>query len=378
MFYPSIQRFLIGSLILISSATLAENGVGNNEIILGQSTALTGSSSDTALDFNAGALAYFNYVNAQGGIHGRKIVLKSLDDSHDAKQAADNTKKLIDTEKVFALFGYYGNSCKAAEPIFTEAKVPTIACITGSTAIREPFNRLYIHIRASHKDEINRITLQLVALGLVRIAVLRHDDENGKSQMDLLAQSLGKLNLKIIADGKVDSQKNDVTDAVKAISDAEVQAVVILASAKSASAFIQAMKKAKHFPQQYIAFSSIGDKAFIKEAGLHSAGVGISQVVPFPWVAKLPIVQEYRKNFIGKTKNTPSFSSLEGYISAKVLSEGLRRTGKNLTRGGLVQTMENMGTYDMGGMEVSYSPAHHLGSKFVEVVVINKEGKFMR
>jgi ABC-type branched-subunit amino acid transport system substrate-binding protein len=151
----------------------------------------------------------------------------------------------------------------------------------------------------------------------------------------------------------------------------------MISAYKSCAAFIREMKKAGSNPQ-FINVSFVGSRALANELGEAGRGVGITQVVPFPWNVGVPVVRDYQRDLTAATgKSEYSFTSLEGYIAAKVLVEGLRRTGQTLTRERFVQTMESF-SYDAGGFIVSYTPTDHSGSQFVELTVITKEGKFLR
>src|SRR5687767_7677239 len=128
-------RTLFATLALAASTLALAQSEG--PIVLGQSVALTGPAAQLGLDMKLGATLYFDKVNAQGGVHGRKIVLKTLDDGYEPPRAVANTKKLIEEDRVFALFGYVGTpTTQAVIPIFTEARVPYFGAFTGAELLR--------------------------------------------------------------------------------------------------------------------------------------------------------------------------------------------------------------------------------------------------
>jgi len=152
----------------------------------------------------------------------------------------------------------------------------------------------------------------------------------------------------------------------------------MISAYKSCAAFIKEMRKANSNPQ-FMNVSFVGSRALANELGESGRGVGISQVVPFPWNLGSPVVREYQKALVAATgKKDFNFSSLEGYLAAKVFVEGLRRSGQNLTREGFVNAMETLRDYDVGGFTVTYTPQDHGGSRFVEMTVIGREGRFLR
>jgi ABC-type branched-subunit amino acid transport system substrate-binding protein len=372
---------LLGGGILVAATALAagaEPGVTATTIVLGQSAAFSGPASELGTEMRAGAMAYFQAINAAGGVFGRKIELRSLDDGYEPDRAAGNTKKLID-DGVFLLFGYVGTpTTNASKPIFTAARVPLVGPFTGAESLRNPLNRYIFNIRASYYDETDRIVGQLVGQTLDRIAVFYQNDDYGKAGLAGVERAMQRRNLKIVATGTVERNTVDVAAAVKAIGSAEPQGVVMISAYKSCAAFIKAMRKAGYNPQ-FMNVSFVGSKALAHEAGPEGRGVGISQVVPFPWNLSARVVKEYQQLLEASTgKQNYSWTSLEGFIAAKVLVEGLRRTGADLTRERFIAAMEQIRDFDVGGFVVTFTPTDHSGSKFVELTVIGKDERFLR
>jgi ABC-type branched-subunit amino acid transport system substrate-binding protein len=349
-----------------------------DSIVLGQSVALTGPAQQLGLDMQTGARLYFDAVNAKGGVNGRKIVLKTLDDGYEPDRAAANTRKLIGEDKVFALFGYVGTpTAAAAMPIFTEAGVPFVGAFTGAELLRSPLNRNIFNVRASYYDETEAIVQHLTAMGVSRIAVFYQNDAYGKAGLTGVERALKKRNLEIAALGTVERNTVDVAKAIAEINKANPQAVVMISAYKSCAAFIRDMKKSGKSPS-FWNVSFVGSKALAGELGPDGRGVQISQVVPFPWDASIPVVKEYQRLLADAKAGEPGFGSLEGFIAAKVMAEGLRRAGKNLTREGFVKAMESIDAFDVGGYKVGYSAANHNGSTLVDLTIISKDGKFVR
>lgn len=374
-----VIKWLLGiSLALLALGTQGETGVTPTTILIGQSAAFTGPASELGNEMRAGANAYFRFVNANGGINGRKIEMRSLDDGYEGDRAAANTKKLID-DGVFLLFGYVGTpTSNAAKPIFTAARVPFVGPFTGAESLRNPLNRYVFNIRASYFDETEKIVGQLAGQTLGKIAVFYQNDDYGKAGLAGVERAMAKRNLKIVATGTVERNTVDVAAAVQAIGKSDAQSVVMISAYKSCAAFIKAMRAAGYSPQ-FINVSFVGSKALAKEAGADGRGVGISQVMPFPWNLSAPIVKEYQQLLEAATgKQDYSFTSLEGFIAAKVLVEGLRRTGTDLTRDRFIAAMEKMKDVDLGGYTVNFSPTDHSGSKFVEMTVIGRDERFLR
>ena len=355
----------------------AEDGVTSRQILIGQSAAFSGPASELGNEMRSGALAYFEYVNKQGGVHGRRIELNAIDDGYEPDRAVANTRKLIQ-DGVFLLFGYVGTpTSNASKPVFTEAQVPFVGPFTGAESLRTPVNRYIFNVRASYYAETEKIVAQLANLGMTKIAVFYQNDDYGRAGLAGVERAVKKRNLAISVTGTVERNTTNVAAAVKSIAPTEPQAVVMISAYRSCAAFIREMKKAQSNPQ-FINVSFVGSRALANELGESGRGVGITQVVPFPWNVGVPVVKEYQRLFAAFSgKSEYSFTSLEGFIAAKVLVEGLRRTGPNLSRERFVATMDNF-SFDTGGFAVRYSPDDHSGSNFVELTVITKEGKFLR
>ena len=371
-----LGRFLRALVVLAAGAASAQ-GVTDSQVLLGQSVALSGPAQQLGLDMQLGATLYFNKVNAQGGVNGRKIVLKTLDDGYEATRAADNTKKLINDERVFALFGYVGTPTSAASlPIFTEARVPFVGPFTGAELLRNPVNPLIFNVRASYYDETEAIVQHLTAMSVNRIAVFYQNDAYGQAGLAGVERALKKRNLEVIAKGTVERNTVDVKKAVAEINKANPQAVVMISAYKSCAAYIKETRTAGQNPT-FWNVSFVGSKALAKELDKEGRGVQISQVVPFPWDSSVPVVKEYQRA-MAEAKAEPGFGTLEGYLAAKVAVEGLRRAGRALTRDSFIKAMESMGDLDVGGFKVSYGPGNRSGSRFVDLTIISKDQKFVR
>lgn len=361
------------------SAGTAAQGISPTTIVIGQSAALTGPALELGTEMRAGALAYFNAVNARGGVNGRRIELRTLDDGYEPERASANTRRFVELDEAFALFGYVGTPTTiAAMPIFSKAGVPLIGPFTGAEAFRRPFNRMIFNVRASYYAETDKLVDLLATLKLDRIAVFYQNDSYGKAGLDGVERATKARGLKIAATATVERNTTDVKDAVATLAKVDPQAVVMISAYKSCAAFIKAMKAAGKHPQ-FLNVSFVGSKALANELGAEGRGVGISQVVPFPWNVGTPVVRDYQRALTAETgKDNYSFTSLEGYIAAKVLVEGLRRAGRELTREKLVAALETMAEYDAGGFLVSYAPGDHGGSRYVELTAIGRDGAFVR
>src|SRR5215831_8990123 len=353
-------------------------GVTPKTIVLGESAAFTGPAAQLGIQLNAGTKAYFDHVNAQGGIYGRRIELKTRDDRYEANLCAENTKKLISENKVFALVSYVGTpTTVAAMPIFTEAKVPLIGPFTGAESLRNPVNRYIFNVRASYYDETEKIVEQLVSTGNHKIAVFYQDDAYGQAGLKGVQIAMDKRGMQIVALGKVERNTVKVQDAVKTINAAQPDGVIMISAYTSIAEFIREMKAAGS-TTQFHNVSFVGSTALAEALKDEGYGVAISQVVPFPWSPSVSVVKEYEEVLAKAGHADFNFSSLEGYVVGKVVVEALRRAGKEPTREKLVTALEGMSNVDLGDFIVSFSPTNHSGSKFVDLTMIGRNGRFLK
>ena len=370
---------ILASLALIGASTLvvAENGITDKEIVIGQFAAISGPAAQLGQRMQVGMQAYFNAVNAQGGVNGRAIKLLTRDDGYEPEKAVAAVKALINEDKVFALAGSVGTPTGlAALPILTEAQVPLIGMFTGAQALREPFNRQVFHVRASYYDETERIVQHLTTLGAKKIAVFYQNDAYGKAGLEGVVRALEKRQLKPIATATVERNSVDVVQALETLLKSEPEAIVQISAYKSCAALIK-QARAKGYGGQFFNVSFVGSRALADELGDAGQGVVISQVVPFPYAQGSPIVREYQQRMTEAGQKDFDFSSLEGYLTARILVEGLRRAGKNLTRDGLISGLESMRDFNLGGFTVNFSPKNHQASNFTDLSIIAKGGKFM-
>jgi ABC-type branched-subunit amino acid transport system substrate-binding protein len=353
-------------------------GVTAKSILLGESAPFSGPAAQLGIQMNIGTKAYFDYINARGGIYGRKIELKARDDKYEANLCADNTKKFIQEDKVFALISYVGTpTTMAAMPTFTEAKVPLIGPFTGAEALRNPVNRYIFNVRASYFDETEKIVEQLVSTGNRKIAVFYQDDAYGQAGLKGVQIAMDKRNLKTVALGKVERNTVNVQDAVKTINAAQPDGVIMISAYTSIAEFVREMKAAGS-TTQFHNVSFVGSTALAAALKEEGYGVAISQVVPYPWGPEVRIVKEYQE-ILAKAGHTDyNFSSLEGFIVGEVMVDALRRAGKNLTREKLIAALEGMNNVDLGDFVVNFSPTNHSGSKSVDLTMIGHAGRFIR
>ena len=366
--------------LFFAGLAAAEPGITADKILIGQAAGFTGSVAGTVKELTAGAQLYFDHVNARGGVHGRKIVLEQMDDGFDPKRSPDVFKKLIEEKQVFAMFLSRGTPTnEAAYPVLEAAKVPLVGPSTGAISMYNPPRRYMFPVRASYQSETFKIVPQLVSMGITRIALLYVNDSFGKDGLAGVQQALKEANLTPVAVATHERGGTKVEEAVAAISKVDPQAVIMVTLADAGVAFVKQMKANGKSPM-FLTLSNNSSNAFIRNLGDDGLGLAVSQVSPYPFSGGEPVTQEFLKLIRERKEKdmAPSYSSIEGFIAAKVLVEGLRRAGKQPTRAGLIAGLESMKRYDLGGLEVNYGPNLRAGTSYIDLTIISKSGKFVR
>ncbi|ABM31366.1 ABC transporter substrate-binding protein [Paracidovorax citrulli] len=369
------RRFSIGLGVAAAAGFGLARAQPEGPIVLGQSAPLSGPSAQLGVQFHAGAKLYFDALNAQGGIGRRPVELRTLDDGYEPDRCAANTRKFIEQD-VLALFGYVGTPTSlAALPLFNQARVPFFAPFTGAEALRQPFNRLIFHVRASYHDETAVIVRQLTHLGLRRIAVLYQDDAYGKAGLDGVTAALAQDQLKPHATATVPRNSVDVAPAVAKLVAARPESIVLVTTYAASAAFVRAARKAGYGGTFYN-LSFVGTQALADALGRDGAGVVVSQVMPSPYQTTRQIAREFQDAIRkGGNKVQANYSSMEGYVAARVFAEGLRQGGGKPTRESLVAGLEAIGTTTVSGYPISFSGSSHAGSRFVEMSMLTGDGR---
>ncbi len=376
-----VLRTALG-LTLTAGAVLAHSPASAAEIVIGQVAPLTGVLASTGEPMVLGGKIYFDSINAQGGVHGAVIRQLVLDDGYEVEKTVVRTKELLAKPEVVALFGFAGTANVTqllTDGVLAAGGAALVAPYTGGESLRTPFNPWIFHVRAGYGDEAEHMVQQLTTLNMNRIAVMYQDDGFGKSGLEGVEAALERRKLKLVAAASYPRNTDNVAEAVKTIAAANAHAVIMIAVNKPAAAFIKQYREAGGGAQLYN-ISVVNPSEIVRLAGLHNAhGLGISQVVPFPYQPKLPVVREYQQLLAKYAPRAEvNYTSFEEFLGAKVLVEALRRAGPGPTRERVVKALESIQKYDLGGLVISYSPTNRIGSRTVEVTVIGSSGRLLK
>lgn len=365
------RRLLQGTAALAALGPAAWTRAQGDAWRIGQTAALTGPLAYPFVEMNKGIAAAFKEVNDRGGIDGRPLEFLPLDDGGAPEKAAENTAVLLRKEQVFTLFACGGTtSVMGALKVLSEAKVPLIAPATGSDALR-PFHPLVFHSRASYAHELRQIARQLKSTGFTRIAIPYFDNPFGKATLaafEAAAQATGNTDWKAFL---VAESAEGIAKAVQEIAQFQPTALMSLAIGSQGIPLFKAIRQ--RVKAQAFSISFLGSRPLLTALGDAATGITVAQVVPNPNNPAIPVVRAYQEAIKKLGGVDIGYSSLEGYVNARILIEGLRRAGRNATREKFIDALQSMRPYDMGGFEVRYGPNDHDGTDFVELTYFNGE-----
>jgi ABC-type branched-subunit amino acid transport system substrate-binding protein len=315
-------------------------------------------------------------------VHGQKIRVLVADDGYKVEETVRLTREALANPAVVALYGFAGTSNVGkllTDGVLNQGGAALVAPYTGGEPLRSPFNPWIFHVRAGYADETEHMVQQATTLGMTRIAVMYQDDGFGKAGLEGVQKALAKRKLTLSVAAPYERNTDNVDEAVKLVKASDAQAVIMISVNRPTSAFIKRYREAGGGAQLYN-ISVVDPAEIVRLAGLKNAhGLGVSQVVPYPFTPNLPVVREYqallKKYAPGELVN---YTSFEQFLGAKVLVEGLRRAGPQPTRAQVVKALESMGRFDLGGTLVGYSADNRVGSRYVEVTVIGSSGRLLK
>lgn len=363
----------------IQSGAAWGQGVTDKEIVIGQTAGFTGSLAGIVAELTQGARLYLDWVNGNGGVNGRKIVLESLDDgSVDPKRAGANAQKIAAEKPPLAFFLTRATPhTEAVVAVAKEQGIPVIAPSTGANLFHTPVNPLVFNVRAKYQTEVEKVIEYLTTVGINQIAIVHVNDSFGKDGLEAFNRKMNELKLKPVAVVVYERTTIEMVKPAEQIIQANPQAVILIATGKSAPDLVVRVRKAGN-NTQFIAISNNSAKSFVTDLGVYARGVVVSQVFPNPQKSSAPIAREMRKLAKDKKDVVLSYTAMEGFAAAKVLVEGIRRAGKTPTRASLVAALDGLRDFDLGGVNVSYSPLDHTGAEYVEMSIIDARGEFLQ
>ena len=364
--------------LTLAPAAYAAQGITSDSVAFAQVAALDGPAGALGTGMQQGIRAAFEEANRAGGIHGRKVMLDSLDDGYEPDRSVSAVQTVIADDAHLGLIGTVGTPTSAAtQPIATSAGLPYIGAFTGAGFLRDGALDNVLNVRAPYAAETEAWIRHLVdEQGLSNIAILYQDDAFGRVGLDGVTAALEKRGMTLSATGSYTRNTVAVKTALLAIRKAAPEAVVMVGAYKPIAEFIR-VAHSIGFAPTFVNISFVGSKALAEELGPEGEGVIVSQVVPFPWDASLPVVAEYQAALAAVDPAAqPGFVSLEGYLVGRLALEALARAGGNLTREGFLAAMKQMEAVDIGGVAMQFGPGDNQGMESVFLTRIKADGSF--
>lgn len=346
---------------------------------IGQSTALTGPLGDLGSAMHQGAKAAFAAINARGGVHGKAIELVTLDDAYEVPKALANVDQFLADRDLFALFNCMGTPMiEAMLPKVIDSGMPFVAPFTGAQLSRVKSARNVFNIRASYADEAEKLVQHLSTIGIQRLGIVYQNNSFGKEVFQAAKQSMDRLKLPEALTVTVENNASDASAAAAKLAGGHLEAVVIGLAGKPTLEFVKAFRAHQRGVALY-ALSVMGTPATVKALGPDATGMAISQVVPLPSNVVMPVVRDFQAAWkaAGATAE-PSHLALEGYINARVFAEALQRAGRNPSRAAFLDALWGLKKWDLGGFEIHATTSDRNASRFVELTLVGRDGRFLR
>ena len=349
-------------------------GVSEREILIGSCSALEGPSHFLGTETVTGAKAYLDMVNDAGGVDGRKLKLISYDDSYDPAKTEACFNRLLE-QKVFAL-GFFVGTPTAVKylPLAESNKIPLVGLFTGAQTLYVPLRHWVVNVRASYFDETREQMKGLWGtLGYKKIGVIYPEDPFGATVLEGVKTALKAHGADPAATGSYPRQTAQVGGAIDTVRAANPEAVVVVGPANTVAPILK-QAHSRGWKPLFLTVSFVGTDDLIQEAGADAEGMVVTQVVPPYYLTEYKTVALYRRTLAKYYPGAqPNFVSLEGFVDAMVLVEGLKKAGKELTREGLIRGIESLHEVDLGlgpKLKLNYSSKEHKGFDSVIPTVV--------
>ena len=372
--YGAVERTPVAE----ASNTSVQSGISDQRILFGQSAAFSGPAQELGRDMRQGIAAAFHEVNRGGGVYGRQLDLLSLDDAYEPEAAIANTLRLIEEESVFALIGAVGTpTSRSAVPVAAPRGVPYIAPFTGAAFLRDAKWDNVINLRASYNQETEEMVARLTEdLGLERIGVMYQDDSFGRAGYRGVRSAMERRGMEPAAIGLYPRNTMAVKTALLDLSQGSPEAVILIGAYQPVAELI-AWARHTGLNSVFMTISFVGSNALARELGPDSAGVFVTQVVPFPTDDSIPVVAAYLSALsVYAPDAEPGFVSFEGYLAGRLAISGLKSCGREVNRICFLDSLSGSDIIDLDGFELGYGDGDNQGSDAVFLTVIGSDGGY--
>jgi len=351
----------------------------NAQLLVGQTTGVTGNSALNVAETTLGTRLWIDAVNARGGVNGSLIEVRTLDDQGSSKQAAANARTLIERDQVLALFMIRGTpQNEAVMPLLDRYDIASIAPSSGAMLLSAPVNRHVFNVRNSYQAEAQRAVEQLASMGSTRIAILKTDDAFGDDSLAGATRGFSKMRLEPVFVEGFDKADPKFDGVAARLTQSNAQAVIVLGTASSVVKATRAIRAAGN-SATVVTLSNNASEGLVHELGALARGVIVTQVFPGENQITLPMIRDATRLLqLQQPGARPSPAMIEGFAAARVLVEALRRAGPHPTRKSVLAALDSMDDFDLGGVKVHYRESDHSGVHYADLSVIDERGRFRR
>jgi branched-chain amino acid transport system substrate-binding protein len=376
-FYRFPVVLLAGLASFLSLPTRAADGVTAGQILIGQTLTLQDGKNEYGSAVQAGVETAIAQVNRGGGVGGRKLVFKVMDDNNQPDRAEANARQLVNQDKVFLLFGSIeGGPSTAVMKAAIDLKVPFFGPMAGSPTLRTPHQPLVFPVRAEHKEEFRALMAQARSLGMKRVAFVRSDSETGQQHLANVQRLAKEVGIEAVTDLPF---KSDIGDAGLAAMAQQIAAsgVQMVFNHGGTGMYEKLIRQSRQIGVKAEFFGvNSGSTQMARHLGKLAHGMIFAQVMPSPWERKTALTRAYQDAF-SKEKPGQAFSygSLEGYLTARALVVALQRAGANPSRESFVTGLRNA-ELGVESTKIVYRPNEHIGMSLVDLSIVTSEGRF--
>jgi branched-chain amino acid transport system substrate-binding protein len=369
-------RKMAGRAALALAALAAAHAVHAAQVVVGQVAPFSGLEASQGRGYAAGMQLYFDAVNKAGGINGHTFKLVKRDDGGRPEDTVASTKAMLAEDKPMVLAGYFGGKNVAelvASGMLEKEKIALVGYRTTEIRAETP---LMYNVRATLRDELNKLTEHLATIGITRLGLFYEDGPGAQALLDAADEAAKKARATIAHKSGYAPGTARANQAVELFLKNPPQAILMVSSGAAAAAFIEQYRTSGGGAQLF-AHSGVDVEQMAKRLSEEQMqGVAIAQVTPSPYKISTRLGKEFADQIAkGKVDAPVSYAMMEGFIAAKVIAEAVRRQGARPTREGMAPALDAMESFDLGGYLVGFRPTQRNGSRFVELSIISGAGK---
>jgi branched-chain amino acid transport system substrate-binding protein len=373
-----MQKLSFAFRAMLAAAAIAGAQAGYAaQIVVGQVGPLSGLEASQGRAYGTGMQLYFNAVNKVGGVNGHTFTLVRRDDGGRPEDTVSGTKAMVAEDKPLVLAGYFGtrniNDLVAAGVLEKER----IALVGYRTAEVRPETPMLYNVRATLRDEVNKLTEHLSTIGITRLGLFYEDGPGAPALLAAADEAAKKARAQITHKAAYEGGTARVTPAVDQFLKNPPQAIIMVSSGAAAAGFIEQYRAGGGAAQLFAHSGADIEQLSKRLSEEQMQGVAIAQVTPSPYKIASRLAKEFN-DIVTRTEKLEvpvSYAMMEGYIAAKVIVEAVRRQGARPTREGTATALDAMDSFDLGGYAVGFKPNQRSGSRFVELSIISGAGK---